>query len=183
MLRALVCVFAFLTLSVAALADDGFQVRLHGQATGSIDIGEVSFAPALLAKSDQFGETELPRLAAYLREDLERALVRANWHGMAIEQTHLDVTIVDVRPNRPTMTQLQNMDSVNYRDHTAGGAALAAELRTGDGDLIAEYSYEWFNPEPEDTDSQGTWSDTRTAFGIFAEDIAESLGIAPMPGS
>lgn len=184
-MRTLVCVLALTCLAPPALArtDDGFEANYRSEASGSIEIGQIAFSDLVRTKADSFGEAELARLSDYLRDDLERALINADWHGVAARETVLTVTIVDVVPNRPTMQQIQNVEGAHYSAHADGGAELNAELHGADGTLIGSFSYRWFNPGSGEGDSYGVWTDTRIVFGRFAASLADSLGVAPMPRS
>jgi hypothetical protein len=181
-MRILVSVLVSLFLTVPVMAQDLFEANYRRLATGSIEIGRIGFSDALRDKAALLGEDELARLASYLREDLQAALVASSWHGVAARETVLEVTILDVMPNRPTLSQIQQMAGVHYSAHTAGGADLSAVLADADGAVIATYDFSWYNPEPGDGTGSGIWSDTRTAFNRFARRLADSLGEAPMPG-
>lgn len=184
-MRTLVCVLALNCLTAGALTqpDPAFQADYRGEATGSIEIGRIGFSDLVRAKADSLGQAELARLSGYLRSDLERSLIGANWHGIAVRETVLVITILDVVPNRPTMHQIQEMDTVHYTTHANGGAALSAQLVNADGSVIAEFSYDWFNPDADNGEVSGVWTDTRLAFHDFAISLAESLGVAPGPHS
>ncbi len=184
-MRTLVCVLALYCLTAAAFAetDPAFQANFRGDAAGSIEIGRIAFSDLVRTKADSLGEAELARLSGYLRDDLERSLIAANWHGVAARETVLTVTIMDVVPNRPTMHQIQEMDSAHYSAQANGGAALSARLLDSDGGVIAEFTYAWFSPGSSSDTNAGVWSDTRLAFQTFSASLAESLGVAPMPHS
>lgn len=179
--RILVGVLIFLPASAPALAQDLFDAHYHSLATGSVEIGHIGYSDALMARSATLGETELARLSGYLRDDLQAALVRSHWHGMAARATVLDVTILDVTPNRPTISQIEAMDNLHYTMHATGGADLSAVLVDADGRIIASYDFSWYNPEPGDDTEAGIWTDTRSAFARFSRQLADSLGDAPMP--
>lgn len=184
-MRVLVSVLVSLSASLSAaapvLAQDLFQANYRGLAPGSIEIGRIGFSSTLQNKAGLLGEDELVRLASYLRQDLETALVSSNWHGVAADETILSVTILDVTPNRPTLNQIQQIPGAHYSAHIAGGADLSAVLADADGTVIATYDFSWYNPEPGDGSDAGIWSDTRSAFSRFAHRVADSLGEAPMP--
>jgi len=194
-----VCVFGVMVCGVAAFtpappASGGivsepahsigrFESDFSSEADGSIEIGRIGFSDHVRTKADSLGAAELARLSGYLRGDLEQALVAADWHGVAVQETVLDITILDVVPNRPTVLQIQEMDGAHYSAHGGGGAAISAELRAADGRLIASFAYDWFNTSSGDSAGDGVWTDTRTAFSQFAGALADSLGMAPMPRS
>ncbi|WP_143742924.1 hypothetical protein [Maricaulis sp. W15] len=184
-MRTLVCVLALCCLAppVEARDDSSFRADYRSEAGGSIEIGLIGFSDLVRSKATSLGEAELARLSGYLRDDLERALIDANWHGVAARETVLTVTILDVVPNRPTMQQIQDMAGAHYTSHADGGAALSAVLRDADGTLIATFNYVWFNPDSGAGDGYGVWTDTRQAFDQFAGALASSLGVAPMPRS
>tara|TARA_Y100000052_G_C2945273_1_gene83390 strand:- start:833 stop:1390 length:558 start_codon:yes stop_codon:yes gene_type:complete len=181
-MRILASVLLGLTLSSQALSQEVFDARYESLAPGSIEIGRINYSDALRQKAALLGEDELARLAGYLREDLETALIAGDWHGVSLQPTVLNVTLDDVMPNRPTLTQLQRMPNLSYAQHTSGGAALTAELVDEAGTVIARYSFSWMDPDDGNDAASGVWTDTRTAFSRFAVRLTESLGEAPMPG-
>ena len=183
MMRILASVLVGLTLSSQALSQDVFDARYESLAPGSIEIGRIGFSDALRQKADLLGEEELVRLAGYLRDDLQAALIEADWHGVSLQATVLNVTLEDVVPNRPTLTQLQRMPNLSYAHHTPGGADLSAVLVDETGFVIARYRYSWHDPDAGNDEESGVWTDTRTAFSRFSERLTESLGDAPMPGT
>lgn len=177
----LVCSSLYLCLPGPALGQDpGFEASYRGEATGSIEIGRIDVSPGLRQKAEQLGEAELARLTGYLREELESTLVAASWHGIASHETVLNVMLVDVIPNRPTLAQIQQLDTTRYSGLAPGGAELTAELLDASGHLIGQYRFRWYNPDPSGA-GNGIWSDTRLAFSLFARALTDSLGDAPLP--
>ena len=163
------------------MADAGsFQSSYRSEATGSIEIGRIDVGPALRQKAELLGEAELGRLTGYLREVLQNTLVAADWHGVSAHETVLNVTLIDVVPSRPTLSQIQQMDTAHYTSEASGGAELSAELVDAHGRPIGQYAFRWYNTEPTGHDT-GIWSDTRLAFSLFARELTDSLGEAPMP--
>ncbi|WP_203292952.1 hypothetical protein [Maricaulis parjimensis] len=181
-MRILAVVLMGLTLSSQALSQEAFDARYESLAPGSIEIGRIGYSDELRQKAALLGESELTRLAGYLREDLEAALISTDWHGIALQATVLNVTLIDVVPNRPTLTQLQRMPNLSYASHTPGGADLTAELVDESGEVIARYTFSWHDPDASNDGDSGVWTDTRTAFAHFSERLVQSLGDAPMPG-
>ncbi len=182
MMRILAGVLLGLTLSSQALTQEVFDARYESLAPGSIEIGRIGYSDRLRQKADLLGQDELARLAGYLRDDLQAALIASDWHGVSLQPTILNVTLEDVTPNRPTMAQLQRMPNLSYSSHTPGGADLTAELVDQTGFVIARYRFSWRDPDADNDGASCIWTDTRTAFSRFADRLADSLGDAPMPG-
>ena len=176
-----ILVSVLIAVPAPALAQDLFDANYRSLASGSVEIGRIGYSDGLMAKSAALGEAELARLAGYLRDDLQAALVQSRWHGTAARATVLNITILDVTPNRPTISQIEAMDNVHYTTHAAGGADLSAVLVDADGRIVASYDFSWYNPEPGDGSEAGIWTDTRAAFARFSHQLANSLGEAPMP--
>jgi hypothetical protein len=179
-------IIAFLALALCAspaMSMQDFQAEFHAPATGSIEVGHIGFSVGLRSRADELGMEELTRLATYLREDLERALVQSNWLGVSVNEISLNVVIVDAVPNRPTMAQINRVETTHYGTTTAGGASLRASLIRGDNEVIAEFSYAWVNPSLDESANYGIWTDARQTFSRFSTSVADSLGVAPMPTS
>jgi hypothetical protein len=179
-------IIAFLALALGAspaMSMQNFQAEFHAQATGSIEIGQISFSPGLRSRADELGMEELTRLATYLREDLERALIQSDWLGESVNEIALNVVIVDAVPNRPTMAQINRFETAHYGTTTAGGATIRASLIRDDHEVVAEFSYAWENPSLDESANYGIWTDARQTFSRFSTSIADSLGAAPMPTS
>jgi hypothetical protein len=180
-MRSLIVPLILALTSAPALSQD-FEFDYRAAPGGSIEVGRISFGIELLDKSAEYGQEELTRLANYMREDLERALVEADWLGVAANETILSVVVVDAIPNRPTLAQVQRARGTLPVSGNGGGATLEASLRAADGQLLATYSYSWFNARVDEGASYGIWTDTRRTFDRFANSIVDSLGDAPMPG-
>jgi hypothetical protein len=172
-----------LALASAPALSQGFEFDYRAMPGGSIEVGRISFGADLLEKADEYGQGELTRLANYMREDMERALVEADWLGVARDETVLTITILDAVPNRPTLAQIQRAAGTLSLAESGGGASLEATLRGPENQLIASYSYTWQNTSLDEGASYGIWTDTRRTFDRFANSIVDSLGDAPMPGT
>lgn len=144
-------------------------------------------APVALAQitySDQFRETLQDNLGAYegevLRAALERyvsnALIR---HGATIDQSAtviIEITIVDARPNHPTMQQIVDRPGLDpHLSISTGGAELRARVRTNDGTVLREVSHRRYSNGLIDiVRAQSTWTEARRAMQQFAEKVADA---------
>ena len=180
-MRALLFITLLAFSSAPALSQQNIQVDVMGEAYSSIEIGDIYFGDSLTTKAESYGHDEMLRLVGFLKEDLERALLAANWLGYSTDENRLSITIMDAVPNRPTMHQIQELDAAHYSNISPGGASLQATLINTRGEVIVEYSYVWTNTSLDEDTNYGTWTDARKAFSFFASNIAISLGDAPMP--
>lgn len=177
-----IIVSLILALAPATALGQGFEANFQSSPSGSIEVGRINFGEPLLGKAEIYGREELTRLASYMREDLERALLDADWLGVSADETILSVTIIDAIPNRPTLAQVQRAGGSPPSPDSGGGAVLEAVLTGPDGETLATFSYAWNNAFVDEGASYGIWTDTRRTFDRFANSIVDSLGEAPLPG-
>jgi hypothetical protein len=88
----------------------------------------------------------------------------------------IDVTIVDAKPNRPTIEQLASRPGLDFgRSISIGGADLRAVLRTPDGQVVREVSYSRFDPGlTQLTGAETTWSSAQRSIRRFADKVADA---------
>lgn len=151
---------ATLALSSPAMADQ-------------ISVTTVAFSPAFQEKlNDDLGERE----ADVLRNGATRAIsAELSRRGLAGIPATLEVTIVDARPNRPTLEQTSHRPGLSIMDSiSTGGAELTGVLRATDGRVLAEVSHENYSNFNELLGSENTWTDTQREFRRFAAKVADA---------
>ncbi|WP_300375683.1 hypothetical protein [Henriciella sp.] len=123
------------------------------------------------ALQNDYGMREGERLSEEIREDLERELRKAN-----IDPARIDVTILDAKPNRPTMQQAADRPGLDMiRSVSIGGMDLKGVAFDAQGNAIAELEYDWFETNIRDVYASGTWGDAKRTSSRFARKFTEKL--------
>jgi len=167
MVRTMTAILALGCLATPSLADQ------------PVAIGEIAYGPELVEHADDFGERELDRLAGYLRSSLERELADHLGTGGYV----LNTTILDARPNRPTLEQMSGANGLHHSSRSIGGAEVEAELVSANGETVETYSYGWSSVSLQDVVGYGQWTDARRTFSRFANQVADSLDERAESGS
>jgi hypothetical protein len=136
----------------------------------------VSFSPEFQASlEEELGAREGAYLSDAVQEAIGRALAA---RGVAASNAiHIDVTIVDADPNRPTFQQLRDEPGLDaIRSISIGGAELRAVLRGADGAVINEVDHRRYNHSIQDVSlgAATTWSEARRAIRQFANKVADA---------
>ncbi|NBC20693.1 MAG: hypothetical protein GVY06_06540 [Alphaproteobacteria bacterium] len=132
-----------------------------------------------ISYSDEFAETleedygmrEGERLMETVRKDLEQALER-----QGVDVAQIDVTINDAKPNRPTLQQVSDQPGLDmFRSISIGGMDLTAMAYDGEGNLVAEVQYDWYENNIRDVIGASTWWDAGRASDRFSRRLAKQL--------
>lgn len=122
--------------------------------------------------TDNYGEREGDILAQEVIEDMTRAFEKSG-----VSPARVDVTIINAKPNRPTMEQSRAKPGLDmFRSRSIGGMKLAATAYDADGNELATREYAWFENDIRDTVAASTWSDAKRASDRFARKFAKQLG-------
>jgi len=150
----LLTTFAVLGLASAALADPMPTVsEVH-----------VSIGPELAKKAaKEYGVRDVDRLAVELRKDVERELTRTG----VLAGGRVELTLVDARPNRPTMKQLGDRPGLSYESFGTGGISIEGKAISIDGE-VTPIRYAWYETDIRDSRIGGAWADAEHAFDRFA---------------
>ena len=121
--------------------------------------------------TEMYGEREVDYLSERVSNDLHEALAAS---GLTV--AHVDVTIVDARPNRPTFKQVSDRPGLDqFRSYSVGGMSLRAAAFDADGTPLADYAYKWFSHDIRFASHRPTWSDANRASDIFARRFIAEL--------
>ncbi len=121
--------------------------------------------------ADNYGEREGETLTEEIIEDLNRAFRKAG-----VNPARVDVTIVNAKPNRPTMEQLTQRPGLDaFRSISLGGMELVGTAYDADGNIIATQEYGWFENDLRDVVGSGTWTDAKRSSRRFATKLANQL--------
>lgn len=133
-------------------------------------VGEVnvSIGPELEAKAQSLGQSDLDRLAAELKRDVEQRLVRSGRFSQG--GVRLNLQIVAAKPSHPTIAQAApGLDTI--RSRSLGGATLRGEEVGPDG--ARQISFSLYENDIRNERYTSTWSDAERCFEAFARDYAE----------
>jgi hypothetical protein len=113
-----------------------------------------------------------------LRRDVERAVTRALAERGASVQSgapvSIEISVIDARPNRPTMEQTRQESGLDpFLSISTGGAELRAVLRNSGGAVIAEVEHEYYTDSLSDVlGGPSTWTDANRSIRQFANKVA-----------
>lgn len=157
-----------LALSAAAL------LASAGVASAAPPVVTVDVAPKLQEKFEKtYGLREAQRLTADLKSSVEQRLAKTG----AYEDARIELTLKDVKPNRPTFKQLTDTPGLSMQSFGVGGAAIEGQVVAADG-TATPVSYSWYETDIRDAYANWTWSDAEWTFDRFAGRLARGAELA-----
>jgi hypothetical protein len=157
-----------IALSAAALLASATSA-LAAPAAVSVTIG-----PELQTKAEKtYGVREVRDLADELRDSVAKRLARSG----ALQDTRVELTLVDAKPNRPTFRQLGDTPGLSMQSFGIGGAAIEGRIVRADGST-APLAYEWYETDITQVYGHATWSDAAWTFNRFARRLASGEEVA-----
>jgi hypothetical protein len=134
----------------------------------------VTVAPELQQKFDKtYGIREARELTADLQTSVEKSLARTG----AYEDARIELTLVDVKPNRPTFKQLGDTPGLSFESFGVGGADIEGRIIAADGTEIP-VGYRWYETDIRQVRANWTWSDAAWTFDRFARKLARGGELA-----
>ncbi|HEX7887286.1 MAG TPA: hypothetical protein VF474_15015 [Phenylobacterium sp.] len=135
---------------------------------------DVTVAPQLQKTFDKtYGQREATRLTAELRRSVEKALAdRPAYDGARVE-----LTLTDVKPNRPTFKQLADVPGLSMQSFGVGGAAIEGRVIAADG-TETRVDYKWFETDIRQSFGNWVWSDAEWTFDRYARKLARGEELA-----
>lgn len=128
----------------------------------------VKLSPAVQkAAVETYGVAEVDRVAESLRQTVARKLDRTG----VLQGATVELTLVDVRPNRPTFKQLGDQPGLSYQSFGVGGARVAGQAVSLDGS-VTPVSYQWYETDIRNAWYKPTWGDADRAFDRLADRLA-----------
>ena len=156
-------------LSVLAFAAAGLPAQA---ASPQID---VAIGPALAKKAHELGARDLDDLRGDLRRAIERELDSDK--AVTTAGGKLDLTIVDAKPNRPTVEQMMRTPGLSYQSFGVGGAEISGTY-TAPSAAPQALTYKWYETDIREAWWRGTWGDAQRAFDTFARRFARGEPLA-----
>ncbi|HKP80192.1 MAG TPA: hypothetical protein VJU34_13825 [Phenylobacterium sp.] len=134
----------------------------------------VTVAPELQKKFDKtYGQREAAFLTADLRESVEKSLAKTS----AYDGARVEITLIDVKPNRPTFKQLSDTPGLSFGSFGVGGAAIEGRVIGADG-AETKVDYKWFETDIRQSYGNWVWSDAQWTFDRYARKLARGGDLA-----
>ena len=157
-----------IALSAAALLASA-QMAFAAPASVSVDV-----APKLQSKFEKtYGVREAALLTADLRKSVETSLAKSGMHDGA----RIELTLTDVKPNRPTFKQLGDTPGLSMQSFGIGGAAVTGKVIAADGSETP-LAYSWYETDIRNAHANWVWSDAELAFDRLARKLARGQEMA-----
>lgn len=134
----------------------------------------VAIAPELQKKFDKtYGQRE----AELLKTDLQRSVEKALERTAAYDGARIELTLSDVKPNRPTFKQLGDTPGLSMESFGVGGAAIDGKVISADG-RETPVSYRWYETDIRQVTGYWVWTDAEWTFDRFARRLANGEELA-----
>lgn len=154
--------FTFLAPLTAAAA-------LAGAAAAQPSAVVVTVSPDFAKTAEELGQREVQQQV----DDLTARVTRVLTERHALDGARIDLTITDLKPNRPTMQQTIDKPGLDpLRSISIGGAAIEGAITTASGE-VQPIKYDYYSSNLADVRGYATWQDAGTAFDRLARNLAE----------
>ncbi len=123
--------------------------------------------------AETYGEREIAGLSDYLTKQLTRTLTAAGAEITPNAPLTIETTLTAAKPSKPTFKQLSDKPGLDYfRSVSLGGATLEARVLDGQGKVIREVGYRWYEHSLANSRGVGAWTDAERAMRRFAREVA-----------
>ena len=140
-------------------------------APASVDVG---LSPEMQKKFDKtYGMREADLLVADLKGSVEKALAKTGAHDGA----RIELTLTDVKPNRPTFKQMSDTPGLSMESFGIGGATIDGHVIAADGKMTP-VSYRWYESDIRQAYGAWVWHDAEWTFDRFARKLARGEEVA-----
>ncbi len=154
--------FAFLAPMTAALA-------LAGAASAQPSAVVVTVSPDFAKTAEELGQRDVQQQV----DDLTAKVTRVLTQRHALDGARIELTITDLKPNRPTMQQISDKPGLDpIRSISIGGAAIEGTVTMANGD-VHPVKYDYYSTSLADVLGYSTWQDAGTAYDRLARNLAD----------
>lgn len=161
-------------LLFAAFALAGLVGSAMAEPLSTVSSVQVTVGPDLARKAaEDYGVRDVDRLVAELQSDVQRELHRTG----VLAGGRVELTLIDVRPNRPTFKQLGDRPGLSYESFGTGGISIEGRAVSVDGD-ITPIRYTWYETDILDSRIGGTWADAQHGMDRFAFQLGRGKAYA-----
>lgn len=119
-----------------------------------------------------FDKTYGVREAQVLTSDLQSTVEKALAKSGAYDGARIELTLTDVKPNRPTFKQMGDTPGLSMLSFGIGGAAIEGRIVAADG-TTTPITYRWYETDIRESYARWVWSDAELTFDRFARKLAK----------
>jgi len=135
---------------------------------------DVTLSPEMQKKfAKTYGEREAELLRADLKASVEKALANTD----AYDGARIELTITDVKPNRPTFKQMSDTPGLSMQSFGIGGATIDGHIVSADG-RTTPVNYRWYESDIRQAYGNWIWHDAQWSFDRFARKLARGGEVA-----
>lgn len=154
---------------IAHLAPFAAVAALAGAAAAQPASVVVTVSPDMDKTVKALGQRDVQEQIDDLTSRVQRTLASRN----ALDGATIALVITDLKPNRPTIQQINDKPGLDMmRSISIGGAAIEGTVTTASGEVHPVRS-SYFSTTLADVQGFTTWQDARTAFDRLARNLAE----------
>lgn len=131
----------------------------------------VGIGPKVVEDMSKLGQRDVDRQIARLTEVLNRAVAS----DPAFDGARIDLTLVELRANRPTWEQQRREPGLDpIHSISTGGAEIEGTVTLADG-RVTPVRHRWFSSNLADVRGFSTWTDADRAYSRFANKLVREL--------
>lgn len=160
--------FSILALTAALLTFPAADIAIAKAPVAASAGISVAFDPSLSRPDSPIGQQEMGEVSLKIREAVMSRLAKEQ-----IAYTSLNVWVVNLKPNRPTMTQMRLNPSLSYGSYGLGGAHFQAQMTLTDGRVLRVES-QYFGHDIYMAKTATTWTDAEKATDWLAEELVKA---------
>lgn len=156
---------------IAFLAPLAVALAVSGAAAAQPSAVVVTVSPDFAKTAAELGQRDVDQQVDDMRRTVERVLVQRN----ALDGARIELTITDLKPNRPTMQQMGDKPGLDgMRSLSIGGAAVEGTVTLASGE-VQPVKFDYYTPTLADARGSTTWTDAQRAYDRLARRLADGL--------
>lgn len=154
---------------IAFLAPLAAALAVSGAAAAQPSAVVVTVSPDFAKTAAELGQRDVDQQVDDMRRTVERVLVQRN----ALDGARVELTITDLKPNRPTIQQMGDKPGLDgMRSLSIGGAAVEGTVTLASGE-VQPVKFDYYTPTLADARGSTTWTDAQRAYDRLARRLAD----------
>ena len=154
---------------LALIAPLAAVLAMAGSAMAQPSSVVVTVSPDFQKEAAKLGQRDVDLQTAALTRTVERTLANRN----ALDGAVINLTITDLKPNRPTMQQVSDKPGLDMmRSISIGGATIEGTVTTASGE-VQPVKYDYYSNTIQDVVGSSTWWDAERAYDRLARNLAD----------